>query len=217
MKTLIKICGVTSAQDAFRVSRAVVAFMGLIFAPESPRCVSLSQAAEIVEARVPGLLAVGVFQDQSQDFIERAVSEASLDYLQLHGCESPELCNALPRPVIKTITYEPDWTPDQLKAAMAPYLPRENPNIHFLLLDAPKRVAMLPAQRERLLATFYEDGSLAAIPHFLAGGLTPETVGPLLRAFHPVGVDVASGVEASVGVKDPDKLQRFRDAVLQFE
>lgn len=217
MKTLIKVCGVTSPDDAVRVSRAVVAFMGLIFTPESPRCVSLSQAAAIVEACVPGLLAVGVFQDQSQELILRAVEEASLHYLQLHGNESPDFCNALPRPVIKTITYAPDWTPAQCQAAMAPYLPRNNPNIHFLLLDAPKRVAMLPAQRERLLTTFYADGTLAAIPHFLAGGLTADTVGPLLRAFHPVGVDVCSGVEASVGVKDPNKLQAFRDAVLQFE
>jgi phosphoribosylanthranilate isomerase len=169
------------------------------FWPGSKRFVSPAAARALVRALPPLVTAVGVFVNPTRDEVLRAVEVSGVTVVQLHGDETPELCLSLPFPILKAIRV----TGPASLAALASY------EVQGFLLDA-------PAPGFGGSGTTF-DWALAAeaaasVPVLLAGGLTPENVGEAIRSVRPWGVDVASGVEASPGVKDPEKLRRFVQA-----
>jgi phosphoribosylanthranilate isomerase len=197
--TRVKICGVTRREDALLAARLGADALGLNFWPGSKRYVHPEAARAIVRALPPLVVAVGVFVNPTRDEVLRAVEASGVGVAQLHGDEPPELCASLPCPVIKAFRVS---GPASL-AALAAY------DVQGVLLDAPA-----PGYGGSGM-TF--DWALAAEvaasrPILLAGGLSPDNVAAAIRAVRPWGVDVASGVEASPGVKDPEKLRRFIDA-----
>ncbi len=216
MKTLIKVCGITSAEDALLAANLGADFVGLIFAESSPRRVTPERAADIVRVlrTMKGAKpwTIGVFQDESPDKILEILKAARIDCAQLHGTESPSVCNGLTVPTIKTVTYRPGMDPADLIQTLRAYHPAVNPMIRFVLLDLPKGEKFSVEDQQKFLQPLY-DKILKDVPHFLAGGLTPKTVGDFVQRFRPNGVDVASGVEKGPGVKDRDKLHAFCDAV----
>ena len=140
--------------------------------------------------------AVGVFVDASREEILRAAEQSGVNALQLHGDESPALCASLPLPVVKAIRV----ADAHALALLASY------EVSGFLLDAPG-----PGYGGTGQTFDWEIAveAAASVPVVLAGGLTPENVAEAIRVVRPWGVDVASGVESSPGVKDADKLRRF--------
>lgn len=207
--TRIKICGITSPKDALLATEAGADYLGLIFAPSSPRAVNLHQAREIVsviQGRVP---LVGVFQNQPLDFVKQTAQALDLGFIQLHGTESVDYCQALSRPLIKMIPVTPEGRWEDL----APFLSLSAQGKLIPLFEPPKGVQKalwhekeIPAGWMTLLSRL---NSQPGLPCFLAGGLTPENIARVLETFQPWGVDAASGIEASPGVKDPEKLRQF--------
>ncbi len=192
----VKICGVTRLEDALAAARLGADALGFNFWPGSRRYVAPEVAREIVRRLPPFVTAVGVLVDPSRDEALRAAARSGVQVLQLHGDEPPELCAALPLPVVKALRVA---GPASL-AAMAAY------DVAGFLLDAPS-----PGYGGSG-ATF--DWALAreaarSVRVILAGGLRPENVADAIRAVAPWGVDVASGVEASPGVKDEAKVAAF--------
>lgn len=200
----IKVCGVTRAEDAALACELGAWAVGLIFAPKSPRLVSLAQAKEVRE-KIAGALAVGVFSGASREDILRAVSECALDAVQLHGDLSPAECAGFPVPVIKVFNDA------------APAL--EDYDVFAALLepartDADRAAGRKPApEAQRRMwdaaAALQARGRLV----ILAGGLTPGNVAEAVRRARPDAVDVSGGVESSFGVKDPKKLRGFFKAL----
>lgn len=138
----------------------------------------------------------GVFVNPSRDELLAALSASGVAVAQLHGDEPPELCAGLPVLVVKAIRV----ADVRALAQLAAY------EVEAFLLDAPS------AGYGGSGATF--DWSLAAavareLPVLLAGGLTPENVAEAVRTVRPLGVDVASGVESSPGVKDVARMETF--------
>lgn len=203
----IKICGITSVHDAQLAVEAGADYVGLIFVPESPRCIAFAQAREIVDAVKGKVRCVGVFQNPEMAHIQACLDQIPLDLVQLHGTESPAFCQAMPVPVIKALTYDPKTN----TTSLAEYAALSSTSLHALLVDGPKGDAEFQWERTPLAGPLKPAPNFP--PVFLAGRLTPETVAPLIQRFQPDGVDVASGVETSPGMKDLAKLQAFCQAV----
>jgi phosphoribosylanthranilate isomerase len=202
MTFAVKICGITSLEDAQCAVAAGADFIGLIFAPESPRRVSVATARTICRDLRGRAQTVGVFRNAPAATVADIALDAGVDLIQLHGDESPEACRAAPRPIIKAIELTMRPTAEAAKRYVG--------CARYLLFDRPKGETAsewLHVARTFLAATTFD------IPYFFAGGLTPETVADAISGLTPFGVDVASGVEDRPGVKNPDKIIAFCNAM----
>ncbi|RKZ17072.1 hypothetical protein DRQ50_05420 [bacterium] len=195
---LLKICGLTTADDAVAAAAAGADLLGLIFA-DSPRHITIERAA-VIRRAVPGARLVGVFRDETPERIEAVALAAGLDLLQLHGGESPEVCRRLREqtglPVIKVFE-----TGSPALDLVDGY------DTAYVLLDRPKGAANVAdgAVDEELLEIA---GRLQAAGRqvILAGGLDPANIEQSL-GMAPAGVDVCRGVEAEPGRKDHELLR----------
>lgn len=195
---LVKICGLTTPDDARLVHAAGADLLGLVFA-ESPRRVDLEQAAAIRRA-VPEARLVGVFRDQPPVAILAAVEAADLDLIQLHGGESPafaaEVARAAGLPLIRALA------PREVDATTA----ARHADAAYLLVDPPKGTDAAAA-RDEVLAAAARLGRAGALV-LIAGGLGPDDVAAVVAA-GPCGVDACRGVESGPGRKDPRLVTEF--------
>ncbi len=195
--TQVKICGITNTEDARVAVEAGADMIGLIFYPPSPRYVASEQAWSIVESLPPELLAVGVFVNETADAITPVAQVSGVRLVQLHGEESPELCQALPWQVVKTFRFTEQTRPEM----MADY------DVEAFLIEGfhAELYGGAGAQADwHQAATLHPYGRI-----ILAGGLTAENVQEAIRVVRPYAVDVGSGVEASPGKKDWQKVRTF--------
>ncbi len=198
----IKICGITNKEDALLAAELGAQALGFIFYPKSPRSLTPEAARQIIAQLPPLVLSVGVFVNEAAAVVLEVAETARLDWVQLHGEEPPEYCRHLGRNVLKAIPVQDRSSLDR----MEPY----RGSVRAFLLDTQKA-----GQKGGTGETF--DWSLARQardygPIVLAGGLTPENVAAAIREASPLAVDVASGVEASPGKKDPVRLRAFFEA-----
>ena len=199
----IKICGITNLEDARLAADLGAQALGFNFYPLSPRKVDPEAARAIIAQLPPLVLSVGVFVDEDAGVVRDLAARVGLDWVQLHGQESPEYCRSLGRRVIKAFRIK--------DAASLSFLAVYQGAAQALLLDT-YRTGQVGGTGE----TF--DWQLARRAHeygriILAGGLTPENVAQAIRVAQPQAVDVAIGVEAAPGKKDPEKLRNFIAAV----
>jgi phosphoribosylanthranilate isomerase len=195
--TRVKICGITSVEDALHAARAGAAAIGLNFFPGTPRCLSLERAAAIAAALPRAVCRVGVFVDAPRAVIAEAVQRVGLDAVQFHGRESPDDCRDWPVRTIKVVRVD---RPDTLAAEADRY------PVDFVLADAYVE-GQVGGTGRRIPLDWLAGVAKARL--IVAGGLTPETVAEVVRAVRPAAVDVASGVERAPGVKDGEKVERF--------
>jgi len=195
---LIKICGITSEDDALLAVAMGANAVGFIFAP-SPRQVPPQRVADIVK-RLPreDLLTVGVFRDHAPRRVVEVVFEAGLQAAQLHGRETPEDTMWVRQRIPMVIKAFPAGDPRVARA--------EEYGADAVLLDAAN-----PGSGQVFdwaLAGDLPEGQKLVI----AGGLDASNVAAAISKVKPWGVDVDSGVEASPGVKDPMKVKAFVEA-----
>ena len=196
----VKICGLTAADDAVRCVELGADAIGLNFWPSSPRCIDVETARDIVEAVGNGPQLVGVFVDFTLPQIREILERTGIGWAQLHGDEPPELVEALLPSAYKAIGVKDGSAIEQA---------RRYPGEH-LLLDA--SVPGMPGGTGRtfdwaIAAEVAKERKLT-----LAGGLTPDNVAEAVRVVRPFRVDVASGVEAAPGRKDPELVRAFIQA-----
>ncbi|HOE13081.1 MAG TPA: phosphoribosylanthranilate isomerase [bacterium] len=198
MRTRIKICGITSPEDARFCVDAGADALGLNFCPSSPRFITMDRAMEIV-ACVPSFVSlVGVFVEQSGDEIRRIMERAGLHLAQVYGAEISEI------PIVPILRVRRIRSAEDVRALE----PMADP---VVLVDTYRKdlhggtgetfdwaLVRKVAQKRRII---------------LAGGLTPENVGEAICLVRPYAVDVASGVEYSPGRKDHERVSRFVEAV----
>lgn len=193
----VKLCGLCRPEDIAAANRCMPDYAGFVFA-ESRRQITPQTAAELRRQLRPDIMAVGVFVNQSMDFIAGLVQARIIDLVQLHGDEDEiavkRLKARLDCPVIQAV-------------AVGDSLPRLPENADYLLFDS------LSPQRGGTGKTF--DWTLlekyTGIPYFLAGGLTLENA-PQAAALQPFCVDVSSGVETQ-GIKDGRKMEAFVNCI----
>jgi phosphoribosylanthranilate isomerase len=208
-KAKVKICGLTDPAAAEWAAEAGASFLGVVFFPPSPRAVTLSRAAEIFEFVPAKIARVALFVDPSDSQLEQAMNQVRLDYLQLHGRESPERVEQIRlefgMPVIKALGI---GGAADLEAAKT-----YDSIADMLLFDAkPAPGADRPGGHGQAFDWSLLQGRKWSSRWFLAGGLTPDNVAQAISQSGAKLVDVSSGVEKAPGVKDPDKVARFINA-----
>jgi phosphoribosylanthranilate isomerase len=199
----IKICGITNLEDALLAAELGADALGFIFYSKSPRKVAPEAAREIIAQLPPLVASVGVFVDEAAAVVQDLAAKVGLDWVQLHGQESPEYCRNLGRRVIKAFRIKDE---DSLRS-LADYQGASQ----ALLLDTYK-----PGQVGGTGEVFDWQMAREAKKYgwiILAGGLTPANVARAIATALPAAVDAASGTEAEPGKKDPAKLRAFFKAV----
>lgn len=190
----VKICGITSEEDALLAVAMGADAVGFIMAP-SPRQIAVQKVYDITRRLPPEILTVGVFRDELPQRVVELVDRSGVKAAQLHGHETPEMVAEVlgsVRTVIKAVTA---GTADSARADAF--------GTDLVLVDA-------PAPGSGKVFDWSLLGDVPVGPRLiLAGGLTPENVGAGIAAARPWGVDVASGVESAPGRKDPVKVRRF--------
>lgn len=208
----VKICGLRRREDVEAAVEAGAAFLGLVFA-ESPRRVTPSRAAELVDG-VPGT-AVGVFVDAAPVDLLRAAEAVPLGVIQLHGSESPELCDAVRSAGLRVWKALRPTDAEELAAGVERY----RGHVDGLLVEGHSEEAA-GGTGTSFPHGWWRDAGLDAAGDgdgpslILAGGLTPENVAEALSRTSPHVVDVSSGVESEPGVKDSGRIRAFVRAAL---
>ncbi len=208
MTTRAKICGITRLEDALHAASSGADYLGYIFYAPSKRFVAPRTAKEIIQkvrTEFPNVQHVGVFVDEEPENMVWVRNLAGLDLLQLHGHETPGVCDeltALGIDVIKVLAIgEKETSTDFCQY-----------NVSFFLCDT--HDAKLKGGTGR---TFDLNKIPSGLPNektFLAGGLTPENVAELIRERAPYAVDVSTGVEESPGIKSHRRVTEFIESVL---
>jgi phosphoribosylanthranilate isomerase len=190
----VKICGITRLEDAVAASQFGADAIGFIFAP-GPRRVSV-ETARAISSSVKGQVSrVGVFVDADREDVERVAEYCGLDAVQLHGKEEPGFCESLSVEVIKAFRIS---RPEDVREAASYSCDR-------VLLDGYFGSGNgKPAYSRQDVELFLPRRQVV-----VAGGLDSSNVKETVGTMRPFGVDVASGVESSPGIKDPVLLYRF--------
>jgi|ERR1700688_439138 len=220
--TWVKICGMTNLEDALTAVDAGADAVGFVFYEKSPRNVTVATAREIVGKLPEGVEKVGVFVDLEPASIRDIVLSVGLSVVQLHGKDSKDCLWQDEQPAM-------EWVGASKLIRMIPgnTLAAEG----ILVSDSVREQTfafLIDSQVNGVgggtgLAFDWEGtrGMVHAmslmVPVIVAGGLTPVNVREAIRTFQPFGVDVASGVEARQGKKDPEKVRAFVNAVRETD
>ncbi len=203
MRTRVKMCGITSLEDARMCLEAGADVLGFNFWPQSKRHVPVPRAVEIAAALPASVLRVGVFVRATPEEVRRTVAAVGLAAVQLHGDEDPsEYADA----------GVPLWQVLRIGTALPESV---SASASELLLDA--RVEGFGGSGRSFDWSIAREARRFGLPLWLAGGLSPLNVTEAVRRVAPTGVDVASGVESSPGVKDPERVRAFVAAVRAAE
>jgi len=206
----VKICGLSSPESVQAAVTAGADFAGFVFFARSPRAVTAAQAAQLARGVPAGVGKVGLFADANDAAIAAVLAEAQLDYLQVHGAETPERVGQIRArfglPVIKAVAIA--------EAADIGRAQGYEAVSDILLFDAKPPLAQdaLPGGNGLVF-----DWTLIAErkwtrPWMLSGGLDAENLAEGVRISGATMVDVSSGVESAPGIKDLAKIRRFIEA-----
>lgn len=212
--TLVKICGLTEEDGLDAAIGCGADMVGFVFYPKSPRAVTPERVAEMLDGLPPDvfddLRIVGLFVDPTNEELEAVFRSVRLDLVQFHGQETPERVEEVRMEfAVEAIKAIGVSSADDLASAE-----RYVEVADYLLFDAkPPKDADRPGGHGvafdwTLMRQWRHD-----VPWLLAGGLTAETVDEAITRSGAPGVDVSSGVESAPGVKDPDKIAAFFEAV----
>ncbi|NUO73398.1 MAG: phosphoribosylanthranilate isomerase [Frateuria sp.] len=200
--TRIKCCGMTRVEDAALAAELGADAIGLVFTARSRRRVNIDQARMIVRALPPMVTTVALFMDEGAAFVNEVVDAVQPHLLQFHGAEHDDWCAQFGRPYLKAIAMGDAGTAlPQLRAF---------PGAAGLLLDGHGLGEAGGSGRAFDWSLAPRDSGL---PLILAGGLHAGNVAEAIHRARPWGVDVSSGIESSVGIKDAAKMRAFIEAV----
>lgn len=192
----VKICGITNLEDAHAAVDFGADALGFVFYKGSPRYISPQTAKEIISQLPPLITTVGVFVDETTEYIEDMLRTIPLDIAQLHGHEPPE-ASFLSRRVIKAIRVK----------ELSDLEPLKKYKVSAFLLDT-----YTPESLGGTGQIFNWDIAIAAKQFgriILAGGLNPENIERAIRWVRPYAVDVSTGIEEEKGKKDLRKMKLF--------
>lgn len=200
MRTRVKICGITNAEDLKLAVSLGTDALGFNMFEKSPRFLQVEQARLLVEAVPPFVTAVGLFVNAEPEYVQDLCNELNFDCLQFHGDEDNKYCRQFGKPFIKALRIGSE---EDLKQQ------DEFPDAEACLLDAKVEGLYGGTGKSipwQVLGELRENA-------ILSGGLNDENVEQAIRQFNPYCVDLSSGIETTVGVKDETKMRNFFKAV----
>jgi phosphoribosylanthranilate isomerase len=216
--TWVKICGITNLEDALIATDAGADALGFIFYDKSSRRVDVAAAKQIVRQLPKTLDKFGVFVNEDDASVSQVADDVGLTGVQLHGDNlEPLLADRIAesRPELKIVIGIPmlQTNPEIAAAKIHPEI------VHAFLLDAATSSKHGGTGKTfDWQATQLSTKAIAKLGRvIIAGGLVPDNVAEAIRILEPWGVDVASGVEAAPGKKDPHKVRAFIAATKKSE
>ena len=209
----VKICGLKSSDAVEAAIEGGARYVGFVFFPSSPRCVTPRRMADLAAGVPAGVTKVALVVNADDDTLDDIVTNAPVDLLQMHGMESAGRVRAVKQrfglPVMKTVSIA---GPEDLDVAR-----RYETSADRLLFDAKAPPgATRPGGNALTFDWELLGGQTWNLPWFLAGGLEAPTLAEAVRVSGARAVDVSSGVEDMPGVKNPAKIQAFLDAAAQL-
>lgn len=205
-KVRIKICGLTTPDDALAACNAGADAVGLVFYPPSTRYIDIDAAKAISDIVPPFVQRVGLFVNAGREDVIRVLDQVELDLLQFHGDEDAAYCESFGKAYIKAVAMKPDVVMDELFGS--------HPGARGFLLDT-----YHPAKPGGTGEVFDWEHfpRNSSKPLILAGGLNAGNVRQAIIACHPYAVDVSGGVESGPGIKSVHKIKAFIDQVRAAE
>ena len=197
MRTRVKICGITRPGDGVDAAKAGADAIGLVFYPKSPRYLSTERAVEIRDALPPFVQSVALFVNPDAAQVAQVLGRVKPALLQFHGEETPEFCAQFGVPFVKACRIRPGVNAVQ-------YLQPFSRAAAWLVDSFVPEYGGVGESFDWSLVP-----SGLARPLILSGGLDRKNVAGAIRAVHPWGVDVSSGVESAKGIKDAAKMTAF--------
>jgi phosphoribosylanthranilate isomerase len=198
MTVRVKICGITSPEQALMAQESGADALGLVIYDKSPRYVNIDQAAAIRAVISGSTLAIVLLVNPTEDLVKQVIAQVKPDYIQFHGDETAAFCHQFNYPFIRAVRMREGLDID---AEVASY----NAEGGFLF----------DAWNDDLYGGTGHSFDWSRLPTstdynlILAGGLKPENVAEAIAKTKPYMVDVSGGVEASPGIKDPIKVKAF--------
>jgi len=206
----IKICGVTNEKDAALAASLGADAIGLNLYAKSPRSVAIPQAGNILRSLPPGVEPIAIFVNETPDFIAgQLLHLPGIKAVQWYAQSSAFLLD-LPFPIIPAFSIEDESGLGRISGYLGEA--RGHGRLPLAILVDGRVSGLHGGTGMKVpweLLTSFRPG----VPLYLAGGLTPENVAEAIELVQPYAVDVATGVEKSPGIKDPEKLRRFIEAV----
>lgn len=195
-------CGMTREEDIAGAVSLGVDAIGLIFYEKSPRCISVERARQLLRGIPPFVTVVAVVVNPDVLWLTQTISSLPIQCLQFHGDEPPAFCEQFGLPFIKAIPA--------ISTEIIIYTLKTYSEASAILIDTPSKTqrggtgvsfdwGMIPASFDK--------------PLILSGGLNVFNVQKSIKEVSPYAVDVCSGIEASEGIKDPDKMVEFVKAI----
>lgn len=205
LRTRIKICGLTSVEEAVLAANLGADAIGLVFYPQSKRAITVAQAVSIRQALPAFVSAVGLFVNPTQTQVETVLEQMHLDCLQFHGDETPQFCASFGMPYMKAIRVREGLDLDL-------EMSRFTTSSAILLDSFDKNSAGGTGTRFdwQIAARAVRTSERCIV---LAGGLDAQSVKAAIGQVHPYAVDVSSGVESAPGRKCPERMQAFFNEV----
>ncbi len=207
MAIRIKICGITTFQDA----KAAVSFgahaLGFILVRKSPRYVDPDRVRDIVRQLPPFVQSVGVFVNEDPGRVGELISHCGLDLVQFHGEESPSCCKRFETRAVKAFRVKGIDILDEIRAYEG--------SVRAVLLDSWSSGAHGGTGKSFDWSIARRVVEALTVPVILAGGLDVSTVSKAISLARPFGVDVSSGVEKAPGIKDRELVKEFIKKVNQ--
>ncbi len=205
----VKICGLRTAETVAAAVDGAAAYLGFVFFPPSPRCVTPDEAGELAAAVPEGIAKVGLVVDADDQELRKILSRTPLDFLQLHGDERPqrvrEIKDRFGLGVIKAVAIS---GPDDIEKART-----FEEVADLLLFDAkPPEGASRPGGNALIFDWRLIDDAGWRLPWLLAGGINAGNLAAAVNISGAAAVDVSSGVENQPGVKSAKKISAFLQA-----
>ncbi|PCI76220.1 MAG: phosphoribosylanthranilate isomerase [SAR86 cluster bacterium] len=204
-KTWTKICGITRAQDAIAAAELGADAIGVNFYPKSPRAISVADLPNLVKGLPERVAVVALFVNPTSELVREVMGTGAVDLLQFHGEESAEFCEQFEMPYMKVVAVKAD---SDLKSELAKY-----ESAQYILLDSFDPILLGGTGKTFDWSKVKELTEQQQGRLILAGGLAPANVREAIEIVQPFGVDVSSGVEASKGIKDSNKMKLFIEGV----
>jgi phosphoribosylanthranilate isomerase len=192
----------TNVTDALYAAQLGIDAIGLIFYEKSSRYVDLNQAQKIAKLLPPFVTAVAVLVNPTTEYVNAVLRNVAIDLLQFHGEETAEFCESFSKPYIKAVPMTEGMNVRRYAKLY--------PNAKGFLFDTSMHGQFGGTGKSFDWNLIPKEFSK---PIILAGGLTPENVGEAISKVHPYAVDVISGIEKTMGIKDELKMKNFMEAV----
>lgn len=200
----VKICGITTNEDAAYAVYEGVSALGFNFYPKSPRYIDPDKAAKIIAGLPPFVSAVGLFVNEAEETVSEIVNVTGIDTLQFHGDESPEYCDLFSH--LRTIKAFRIQTAKDLEK-LAHF------DVNAYLLDSYHPEQYGGTGLSFAWQMLESVDSVRRSRLVIAGGISPDNVGQLMGHIKPYAIDLCSGVEHSPGVKDHSLVSKLMNEV----